>query len=55
MMQMIWNFIKEEDGLELSEYAVMAFLIVAAVIVTITALGTRIDAIFAALLTQLGG
>ena len=54
-MKKIWTFIKDEDGLELSEYAVMAFLIVTVVVGTIIALGERIDVIFNDLLVALGG
>ena len=48
-MKMIKNFLKDETGLELSEYAVAAALIIVAVILAFTALGTaignRIDAL----------
>ena len=50
MMQKIMKFIKDEDGLELVEYAVIAALIVAAVIITIAALGAQINVRFQALL-----
>ena len=45
-MEKIKRFFKDEDGLELSEYAVMAALIVGVVVVTITALGVSIDGVF---------
>ena len=54
-MKKIWTFIKDEDGLELSEYAVMVFLIVTVVVGTIIALGERIDVIYNDLLVALGG
>ena len=41
---MIKRFLRDESGLELSEYAVAAALIVAGVIVAFTALGTAITA-----------
>jgi pilus assembly protein Flp/PilA len=45
-MNKIWKFIKDEDGLELTEYAVIGALIVIAVVVAITALSTQITAAF---------
>ncbi len=41
---MIKKFLRDESGLELSEYAVAAALIVAGVVVAFTALGTAITA-----------
>lgn len=55
MIQKIMNFIKDEDGLELVEYAVISALIVAAVIITIGALGAQINTRFGELLTAIGG
>ena len=54
-MKKIWNFLKEEDGLELSEYAVMAALIVVGTAVIIGTLGTTITGVFTTLNTTLGG
>jgi pilus assembly protein Flp/PilA len=48
-MKKIWNFIKDEDGLELTEYAVIGAMIVLAIIVAITALSTQIGNAFQAL------
>jgi pilus assembly protein Flp/PilA len=39
---MIKNFLREERGLELSEYAVAAALVAVAVVAAFTALGTAI-------------
>lgn len=39
---MIRNFLRDESGLELSEYAVAAALVAMAAIVAFTALGTNI-------------
>jgi Flp pilus assembly pilin Flp len=41
-MNTIENFFNDETGLELSEYAVVAALVVAAVIVAFTTLGSAI-------------
>jgi pilus assembly protein Flp/PilA len=48
-MNRIKNFLKDDTGLELSEYAVAAGLVVLAVVLAFTALGTRIDAAIDAL------
>jgi len=45
-MNMLKRFIRDESGLELSEYAVMVGLIVIAVIVIVTTLGEHIAGIF---------
>jgi len=55
MKEMIWNFIKDEDGLELSEYAVMAALIIIGIVTIIGALGDQIGVVFNDLITELGG
>jgi Flp pilus assembly pilin Flp len=52
-MKKLIHFFKEEDGLELTEYALMAFLIAVGIAVTIAALGGRIQAIFTQLLGEL--
>ena len=38
-MEKIWKFIKDEDGLELSEYAVVGALILLGAVAAITRLG----------------
>jgi len=53
MKAMLKRFIKDERGLELSEYAVMAALIIGAVVLIVTTLGTSIAAVFTNLNTQL--
>ena len=56
-MKKIWNFIKDEDGLELTEYAVMGALIVIAISLAIIALRDQIVAAFeriTAVLTDAG-
>ena len=45
-MQFLWNFLKDEEGLELVEYAVMLALIVVAIILTITFLGGEVEKSF---------
>jgi pilus assembly protein Flp/PilA len=54
-MEKIWKFIKDEDGLELVEYAVMGALIVLGVVITIGLLGNQINTRFNQLLTAIGG
>ena len=49
MMHKIMNFIKDEDGLELPEYAVMAALIILGIVGVIGAVGTQIGNNFEAL------
>lgn len=48
-MIVIKNFIKDETGLELSEYVVAAGLITLAIIASITALGESMSAAISAL------
>lgn len=54
-MNMLRRFFRDERGLELSEYAVMAGMIIIVAILVILAIGNRITAIFQALKTQLDG
>jgi len=49
----IKTFLKDETGLELSEYAVAAALITLAVIVTFTGLGTNISSVVSNLATKI--
>ncbi len=44
MYETIKNFLRDEEGLELSEYAVMTALIVAALVATLGLLGGSINA-----------
>jgi len=46
MLKLAKRFLSDEQGLELSEYAVMLALIVVALILAITALSTAISARF---------
>jgi pilus assembly protein Flp/PilA len=52
-MEKIVKFFRDEDGLELTEYAVMGFLIVATVVATIILLQGRIIAAFQTLVAAL--
>jgi Flp pilus assembly pilin Flp len=45
-MDKLMKFFKDEEGLELVEYAVMLALIVVAIIVTISVVGTEIESSF---------
>ena len=53
-MEKIWNFIRDENGLETVEYAVMAFLIVTGLVLVVTGLGGRVAQILTDLTTELG-
>lgn len=55
MKNLLKKLFKTEDGLETVEYAVMAGLIVAALLITIGNLGGAIDTKFKALITAIGG
>lgn len=48
-MKKLIAFLKEEDGLELTEYAVAGGIIVIGTVIAITALGARITAAFDAI------
>ena len=52
-MNTIKNFLKDETGLELSEYAVAAGLVTLAVVAAFTALGTKINAAINALTNKI--
>jgi pilus assembly protein Flp/PilA len=52
--KMIKRFLKDESGLELSEYAVAAALVALAVITAFTTLGTNIGAKINNLATKIG-
>ena len=54
-MERIWNFLKEEDGLELSEYAVMGGIIIVALAATIGLLGDTIDGALNGIVTAITG
>ena len=49
------RFLKSEDGPTATEYAVMLSLIIVACIVTVTALGGKVDAIFADVDAKING
>lgn len=54
-MNAIKNFLKDESGLELSEYAVAAALVALAVILAFTDLGTQIGVKIQALADKIKG
>jgi pilus assembly protein Flp/PilA len=54
-MEKFWKFVKDEEGLETVEYAIIGALITIAAIITITAVGAQVNAKFQELLTALGG
>ena len=48
MVKHIVRFMKEEDGATAVEYGLMVALIAAVIVVTVTTLGTRVNAAFLA-------
>jgi Flp pilus assembly pilin Flp len=54
LWKVVKRFVKEEEGLETVEYAIIAGLIVAGTIATITTIGIWVSAKFTALETELG-
>jgi Flp pilus assembly pilin Flp len=48
-MERVWKFIKDEDGLETPEYAVMGALIIVALVATVVALRGSIIGVFQAM------
>jgi Flp pilus assembly pilin Flp len=54
-MENIWNFLKDEDGLETAEYAVMGALIVIALVGAVVGLQTAISGAFGEIATTIGG
>jgi pilus assembly protein Flp/PilA len=53
LWKVVKRFVKEEEGLETVEYAIIAGLIVAGTIVTIVAIGAWVSTKFQALNTEL--
>jgi pilus assembly protein Flp/PilA len=54
MMQKIMKFIKDEDGLELVEYAIIGGIIVVATIVIIATIGRQVSTLFTGVSGALG-
>ena len=55
MKELLKRFWQDEQGLELSEYAVMAALVIVVAAAVIISVGQEINAIFGKLLTALNG
>jgi pilus assembly protein Flp/PilA len=55
MKEMLKRFVREEEGLETVEYALMLVLIALAAIITATALGGAISKKFGEATTAIGG
>jgi len=55
MLEMIKQFIRDEDGAVAIEYALMAALVALAIIVGATALGTNLNAFFQDIADYLAG
>ena len=52
-MEKIKRFLKDEDGVTAVEYGLLATLIAVAIVVAVTALGTKLTAVFNAIVTAL--
>jgi Flp pilus assembly pilin Flp len=55
MLKLARKFWNDEQGLELSEYAIMAALIIVAIVTIITTLGTTIGDAFTTLTNKIAG
>ncbi len=49
------EFARDEEGVTAIEYGLIAFLIAVAIVGTVTALGGRLNTVFTAIRTALGG
>jgi pilus assembly protein Flp/PilA len=54
-MKKLINFFKDEEGATAVEYGLMVALIAVAIITTVTALGTNLDAKFGSVSTAVAG
>ena len=54
-MERLWKFIKDEDGLETPEYAVMGALIVVALVGAVFGLREQIQGVFERMATVISG
>jgi Flp pilus assembly pilin Flp len=54
-MERLWKFVRDEEGLETVEYAIVAGLLVLATVVAIQAVGGQISGVFNNILGFLGG
>ncbi len=52
-MQLIKRFIQEEEGVTAIEYALIAALIAAVIVLAVTALGVKVNGIFTAITTAI--
>ena len=52
-MKKLMNYLKEEDGLVAIEYALIGFLIAVTIVAAVTAIGVRVNEVFAAILAAL--
>jgi pilus assembly protein Flp/PilA len=55
MLNLMKQFVREEDGLEMVEWAIVAALITTVAAVTMAAIGTEVDAAFQQVLATLQG
>jgi pilus assembly protein Flp/PilA len=53
-MEMIKNFIQEEDGVTAIEYGLIAALIAVVIVAAVKLIGTNLDAVFDKIATCLG-
>jgi pilus assembly protein Flp/PilA len=55
MIQLIKQFVRDEDGVTAIEYGLIAALIAVGVIVSVGSIGTQLNAVFNSVVTALGG
>lgn len=55
MWQAAVKFIRDEEGATAVEYGLIAALIAVAIMITLQAIGVRLNVIFTSILTALGG
>jgi pilus assembly protein Flp/PilA len=54
MLKVLKNFVREEEGLEMVEWAIVAALITTAAALTMVSIGTEVNTQYQDLLTTLG-
>ena len=55
LVQSVKNFMQEEEGVTAIEYGMIAFLIAVFILAAVTLVGQRLDVVFRAIVTALGG
>jgi len=55
MLSVVWNWMRREEGQDLTEYALIIALIVIAAVAAVTLLGTNISSVLNSVATTLSG